>query len=79
MQPHAYWVPLSLNTNTSIQCTYDTALTLKCVLGSSFIEGPSTPPAYLASEEMVLEMSIAVNDEEEVFSTPMLSALIGTK
>jgi len=39
--------------------------------------GPSTPPLY--SEEMVLEMSIVVNDKEAELSTPMLSALRGTK
>ncbi len=41
--------------------------------------GPSTPPAYFQSEEMVLEMSIVVNDDEEGFSMPMLSAQSGTK
>ncbi len=41
--------------------------------------GPSTPPTYLWSKEMVLEMSIVVNDDEEGFSMPMLSALAGTK
>ena len=40
--------------------------------------GPSTPPAYFKSEEMVLEMSIVVNGEEDGSSTPMLSALKGT-
>jgi hypothetical protein len=29
--------------------------------------GPSTPPKYFPSEEMVLEMSIVVNDEVEGF------------
>ncbi len=37
--------------------------------------GPNTPPVYFPSEEIVLEMSIVVNDDEEGFSAPMLSAL----
>jgi len=41
--------------------------------------GPSTPPEYLASELMVLKMLIVVKDEEAGLSTPMLSALEGTK
>ncbi len=36
--------------------------------------GPNTPPPYFATKEIVLEMSIVVNDEEEGFSTPMLLA-----
>ena len=37
--------------------------------------GPSTPPKYLATELMVLEMSIVVKVEEAGLSTPMLLAL----